>query len=730
MRIFLINTSQDPAVHSSQFPLHAISLAALALFTGASLAQDKPAEADAPAATTLPAVRATASSADASAQGLKPAYAGGQVARGGRVGVLGSLDMMDTPFSLTSYTRQLIQDQQAASVGDVLQNDPAVRVARGFGNFQQVYIVRGLPVYSDDMSYNGLYGLLPRQYLAAELIERVEVLRGASAFLNGAAPGGSGLGGAINVMPKRATNEPLSEVTLGLESGGQHYAAADLARRFGTDGNVGVRVNAVRRYGDTAVDREKRELSLLTVGADYRGADLRISADLGWQDHRLTNVTPSVTIAPGLPIPSAPDASKGLAQPWTYSKERDKFGTVRAEYDLSPAVTAWAAFGQRRGDESSDVANPTVTDASGTTSAFRFAGTRVDRVATGELGVRGKVQTGSVGHLLTASLASYHAEMSAPYGFSAFGPDFLGTLVSNLYTPVDVTRPTADALVGETRSDVKTSSVALSDTLSFMKDALQITLGARHQRLQDGDYDKSRITPVAGVLFKVDKSVSLYGTYIEGLAKGDTAPATSGGTAVSNAGEVFAPFQSRQVELGVKVDAGKIGGSASVFQTRKPIYSVNPADARFERTDRQRNRGLELSVFGQPARGVRLLGGMSYLETDVSGKDAIGAPTTQANLGGEWDVPALRALSVSARVLYTGSQYADAANTQKLPSWTRVDLGGRYVVDVAGKPLTVRARVDNVANRTYWASAGGYPGAGYLVLGTPRTFVLSAAVDF
>ena len=65
-------------------------------------------------------------------------------------------------------------------MADVLQNDPSVRVARGFGNFQEVYIIRGFPVYSDDMGYNGLYGLLPRQYLAAELIERVEVFRGAN----------------------------------------------------------------------------------------------------------------------------------------------------------------------------------------------------------------------------------------------------------------------------------------------------------------------------------------------------------------------------------------------------------------------------------------------------------------------------------------------------------------------------------------------------------------------
>ena len=147
-------------------------------------------------------------SADASAEGLTKPYAGGQVARGGRVGILGNQDMMSTPFSSTNYTNELIQDQQAKSVADVLLNDPSVRQARGFGNFQELYVVRGFPVYSDDVAYNGLYGMLPRQYIASEFFERVEVFRGANSFLNGAAPGGSGIGGAINLLPKRAPNEP------------------------------------------------------------------------------------------------------------------------------------------------------------------------------------------------------------------------------------------------------------------------------------------------------------------------------------------------------------------------------------------------------------------------------------------------------------------------------------------------------------------------------------------
>jgi len=190
-------------VHFSLTPL---ALAALLMTAGSAMAQS----ADAPADTEPMATVVVTASADASAQGLPSAYAGGQVARGGRIGLLGNVDMMDTPFNTTNYTLGVIQDQQARSVADVVQNDPSVRVARGSGNFQELYVIRGFAVNSDDLAYNGLFGLLPRQFVAAELLERVEVFRGASAFVNGAAPGGGGIGGTINLLPKRAASRPLT----------------------------------------------------------------------------------------------------------------------------------------------------------------------------------------------------------------------------------------------------------------------------------------------------------------------------------------------------------------------------------------------------------------------------------------------------------------------------------------------------------------------------------------
>src|SRR5690606_20895372 len=118
-----------------------VSVACLFMI-GAAQAQSQPAaaQADEEDVLTLDKVLVTA---DGSQVELPPAYAGGQVATGGRIGLFGNLDIMDTPFNATNYTAELMQNQQARSVADVVQNDPAVRVARGFGNFQELYMVRG-----------------------------------------------------------------------------------------------------------------------------------------------------------------------------------------------------------------------------------------------------------------------------------------------------------------------------------------------------------------------------------------------------------------------------------------------------------------------------------------------------------------------------------------------------------------------------------------------------------
>ncbi|OZI32910.1 TonB-dependent siderophore receptor [Bordetella genomosp. 1] len=697
---------------------------------------------------TLNAVKVEAS-ADASASGLAAPFAGGQVATGSRIGILGTRSNLETPFSTTAYTNELIQDKQAHGVGDVLQNDPGVRVARGFGNFQESYFIRGFLTNSDDIAYNGLYSLLPRQYIATELFERVEVTRGASAFLNGATPNGGGIGGIINLVPKRAPNEPLTRFTTSVGSGGQVGVAADIARRFGPDDSTGIRINLANRSGGTGIDDEHARTSVGSVGLDWRSADVRLSADIGWQENKLKRTRTNVTVPrTATHVPDAPDASSNWAQPWSYSNERDVFGTLRAEYDLNDSITTWAAYGFRRSDERNSLANLTLTNTQTGAGTFsRFDNAREDSVNTGEVGARAKLQTGPVSHQFVVSAAYFQLKKDNAYATAAARP-------TNLYNPV--TYYDAPALGGSfndlndpaLQGRIRTTSVAVGDTLGFFDDTLLVTAGIRHQQLtsrnyaynsgkETSAYDASKNTPAAGIVFKLTPNVSLYGNYIEALVAGETAPALFNNQDVVNAGQSLAPYVSKQKEIGIKYEGGGVGAGLALFSTDRPRAFVDE-NLVFQKGGKDRHQGAELTVYGEATRTVRVLGGLTWLDATqrstgnsaIDGNRVIGVPRFQANMGVEWDIPGVDGLTVDGRVVYTGSTYANDTNTLKVPGWTRFDAGLRYMMDVQGHLVTLRARVDNIANRNYWASVGGYPGQGYLVLGGPRTFSLSASMEF
>ena len=678
---------------------------------------------------------------------LPPAYAGGQVATGGRVGLFGAMDVMDTPFSSTSFTEELARNQQARSIADVLQNDPAVRVSKGFGNFQELYVIRGFPVFSDDMTYNGLYGVLPRQFVAAELLERVEVFRGATAFLNGAAPGGSGVGGAVNLTPKRARSEPLNRLTAGWEGGDEIYAAADISRRFGQDDAWGLRLNLAGRSGESAVEGESREMKVFGLGLDRRGERARFSADLGWQDNRVDAPRPQVTPAGAIPTP--PPADRNFGQPWTYTDETQLFGAARGEFDVTNAVTVWAALGGRDGKERNSLANPTAQP-DGSLSSTRFDNGRRDQVFSADIGVRADFDTGPIGHRLVASAAQVQTRESNSYAFS----DFAG-FASDLYAPVAVPVPLADALTAGSLTDptvvgrVKTTSFAVADMLSFLDGRVLATLGARYQEIDTRSYDynttartggyaSDAVTPVFALVYKPSDQISLYANYSEALIPGKVAPGVINSLPVANAGEVLEPFRAEQAEIGVKYDGGSFGGTLSAFTTTLPSEFFDTTSRIYSAGGEQKNQGVELTVFGEPVAGLRVLGGATWLDAEIvralnaslDGKSPIGVPQFQANANIEWDVRAVSGLTLEGRVVHTGAQPASADNAVELGSWTRFDAGVRYAFEAGGQPLTLRARVENIADKDQWVAVGGYPGSNYLTLGAPRTLRLSISTEF
>lgn len=687
----------------------------------------------------------TAVSAEAPQHTALPAvYSGGQVARGAELGVLGNQDIMDVPFTMASYTSQLIEDQQAESLGDVLLNDASVRQSFGYGNASQIFVIRGLPLTTDDVSYNGLFGVLPRQMISSDSLERVEVFKGPNAFINGVTPTGSGVGGGINLQPKRAEDTPTRRFTTDISNNGRIGEHLDLGQRFGAENQFGVRMNLAQREGDTAIDNENQRTKLFALGLDYRGDRLRVSTDFGYQKQRINGNRNTVYLGSALTdIPHAPDADHNYSQKWTSTDLEDTFGMARAEYDLSDHWTAYAAAGAKHTREVGNYSTPTLVNSAGATTASNMFVAHDEDNRSAMAGLRGMFQTGPVSHQVNLGVSGIWTQQRSAY-------DLSGTFSNNLYDTVDVPKPAPGKYVGGDINDPgivgKTinRSVAISDTLGFVDDRVLLTYGLRKQTLKvDGwnyqgnrsaAYDESITTPVYGIVLKPWENVSVYANRIEGLAQGPTAPASAGGMPVTNAGEVFAPARSKQVEAGIKYDKGTFGASLGVYRIEKPSDGYTNADGTYVRQGTQRNRGVELNLYGEPIDGLRLLAGATLMDTQLKGTKngandgnrAIGVPKFQYNLGADWDVPGLQGVALDARMLRTGGQYANEANTLSIPAWNRFDLGARYSFDVEQRAVTLRANLENVANTRYWASANG----GYLSQGEPRLLKVSATVDF
>lgn len=673
---------------------------------------------------------------------LPPAYAGGQVARGGKLGVLGNRDMMDTPFNQTSYTAALIQNQQVQRISEVLSNDPTVRTLNSASSGVDDFSIRGFNVSNMDVLFNGLAGVAPSfsNAMMAESIERVEVLKGPSAFLNGASPSG-GVGGSINVVPKRATNSPVTQLTLGYSSDAEFGGHIDVGRRFGDQAEFGVRFNGVYRDGDTAIDNQSRRSALAAFGLDYQGERLRLSADLGYQDQRLEGVRTGL-LAFTETVPKAPRNRNNFSNPSDFYDSEVFYGTLRAEYDLSETVTLFAAAG---GNKRSQLlwtprfgARFIINDQGDLLAGNRELAADRMKAYTLETGIAAEFHTGALLHQVTLS----HTRLDRKWrrGFGVSGSPIIA---SNIYSTYEDDPAVSLPALGPIRSlsDLRLNSTALVDTLSFMDDRVMLTVGARHQTIdatsynnstgvRTNGYDENKLTPMAGLVVKASDRLSLYANYIEGLQQGAQAPQN-----VANAGEVFAPYVTRQYEIGGKVDFGQFAATLAFYQVAQPSAFIDPATNIFGIDGEQRHRGVDFNVFGEIASGVRLLGGVAYIDSKLTktlggvneGNRGIAAPEWNAVLGAEWDVPFAAGLTLTARVTHTGPQFLDTANAQRLPGWSRVDAGARYRIDLAnGKAVTLRANIQNLFDKSYWQTISGALDS----IGEPRTISLSASIDF
>ncbi|MFT4172348.1 MAG: TonB-dependent receptor [Rhodocyclaceae bacterium] len=681
----------------------------------------------------LPAVQVTARSASERGE-LPPVYAGGQVARGGNLGILGNTDVMDAPFSTTSYTSELIENQQARTLADIVVNDASGRVLTGSGGFGDDFQIRGFPVSSGDVGLNGLYGLVSASHMPVEMVERVDVLKGPGSFLNGIAPSGN-IGGGINVVTKRAGDDPLTRVSAGYVSKGQGNVHADVGRRFGEDNVWGVRFNGVWRQGEASIDGGNQTLGLAAIGLDYTGSKLRWSLDAFTQKENVDEFRPQIGFAAGLTeIPSPPSARTNFYPGSTLTLE-DTTVATNIEYDIDKTFTAFGGIGYREGAAEQLFPITGGVNAQGDFSVMSSYYDSYTNTTSLNAGVRARFNTGPVGHTLTLSAT----DLNQIGGYAYIADSTAAVPNSNIYNPQPLKPIGLERTAPRKSSDTTLTSVAVVDTLSFNRDQWLLTLGARDQKvdvkafstttgLSTSHYKSSAVTPLAGIVFKPVDYVSLYANYTEGLTPGTTVAPPN-----TNQGEVLAPYKSKQYEAGVKVDWGSLTSVASVFQIARPSAQTDPVTGVYGYDGEQRNRGLELSLYGEVVRGLRILTSAVFNDAKLTrtasaatqGNDAPGVPDRTFSLSVDWDTPWVTGLSLNARAIYTSSVPFNATNTLQLDSWTRYDIGARYRTVIANTPTVFRASIENLFDKNYWLTSGTYA-----TVAAPRTYILSATVDF
>ena len=673
------------------------------------------------------------------------AVGNGQIATVSQAGILGTLDLFSTPFSVDAFTEKLFRDQQVQTVADVFLNVPGLQDANGRYSEDSYLQFRGFPLDTGASLINGLPFLVDYRSPSLENISRVELFKGPSSLLNGSNEDSS-VGGTINLVTKRAEERPMFTFDGGYSTNSDFEGHLDGGRRWIGDGIVGVRAQLGGRDGATPIDNQTDHIADAAVEADVRTAKFRASVDTSAQYRGLVAERGPLYIASGIAVPKAPRITSNVFDRSTVFTKHQYFVLGHAEYEPTSHIQIFGSYGHTQSPESYQGPYfPTITSNAGDVTAYDIPYFGEEHVNVGRVGGKTTFATGKIQHQLTVTGDFTHQR-------SGYFFEFLNALQTNIYEPVALSPLTSHTVplkniqdTGETRND----SFAVADVMTAFNGKLVLIGGLRNQGIKTSSlgsntrganntnvftpctnqcvYDKSAVSPSGAGLFHATSRLSLYANYIQDLEAGPTAP-----TGAVNSGQIFPPAVAQQVEGGAKYEFAHAGATLALFRITKPNGVLNPNTGVFGLFGQQRNMGLEAEYFGNVVSSVRLLGGFTLIDatqqntgdTATEGKRAQGVPSLQLTEGAEWSVPRSRGLVLTGRVTASSGQYADTAELQRIPAWGRLDIGGRYTLPGRHEP-TLRVNFDNVTGNNYWES--GLQGLSY---GKPRSVRISTGFRF
>jgi iron complex outermembrane receptor protein len=268
--------------------------------------------------------------------------------------------------------------------------------------------------------------------------------------------------------------------------------------------------------------------------------------------------------------------------------------------------------------------------------------------------------------------------------------------------------------------------------------------------LQKTDYEKNTLIPGRPplttkespwlyngtlALHLTDKLVA-YAGYTRGLEESAVAPADA-----VNRNSSPPALRTSQRDAGIRYAIlPGLRFVAGVFDVRKPYFNLDP-DRVYRELGTVRHRGVELSLAGQPLKGLSVVAGAVLLDADLSGEavdlGTIGPKpvastgrTIRANF--DYRLPFFAPVSLDLGINSLGGRIASARDYAELGGrqlmtepLTTFDIGARYRFKAGGAPVTLRTQITNLFDVYGWNVS---PNSGFRFI-DERRFLLSLAAD-
>lgn len=653
------------------------------------------------------------------------------------IGGFSETPLMQTPASVVAIGREQMQDLSIRNVTDATRYEASVSDSYNAVGYAEQFSIRGFNLDNAASYRKDGIAISGDTQIPLENKERIEVLKGLAGLTAGVATPG----GVFNFVTKRPTSTPLRSATVEVRERGTVYGAIDLGGRFG-DKRFGYRVNAAAEKLRSYVRGADGERTFISGALDWQVTpQALVQLDMDYQ-HKSQLTAPGYQLIRGTLLPTNVSPSMLLNdQPWARPVDTKSSNVgLRVEYLINDDWKASAnvnrhsfrrddftAFPYGCSNEGDGFYPGYCSNGDYDVYDYQSVGERKNPFGAQAM-LQGRFATGTVGHELTVGVSDF--ERSDFYGDYVY--DYAGS--SNIYNNVIVPPAPGNPVTGpvsERRNDRERALFA-QDILSLSQQ-FKVHAGMRYVKVKrDNSGEWDFVLPSVALVYKPSADWMAYGSLSHGLQHGGEAPKRT-----TNEFTVLNPGRSKQVELGLKgVIADSVSITAALFQIESGLEYTDAANT-FVRGGQQVHRGLELGAQGKAFDNLNYSVSLMALNmrqegtgnASIDGKRPPDVAPFKSTTVLEYLVPSVPGLKFDTVWQYSGRKAFDNENTVFVPGYHVFGLGAAYAMKVGATTTTLRARVDNVADKFYWRDVTPQLG-GYLIPGAPRTLKVSAQFDF